>query len=233
MAEQEVKKVETETPVTPAPVETKSDVADEKAIVPPPPAAEEKEKVADELKALAVVEKTEPAPKKISGGSIDRDIALADLEKEKRLSFIKAWEDSEKTKAENKVFLSNASFKPLSKLLIRTFRSLFLFQHGFRNTHSMHNRNRSQKKLSAVVAWENSKKAALEAALRKMEEKLEKQKAEYAEKMKNKVALIHKEAEEKRAMVEAKRGEEFLKAEEMAAKYRATGQTPKKLLGCF
>jgi hypothetical protein len=34
-------------------------------------------------------------------------------------------------------------------------------------------------------------------------------------------------------MVEAKRGEEFLKAEEMAAKYRATGQTPKKLLGCF
>ncbi|KAJ6972285.1 remorin [Populus alba] len=193
MAEQEVKKVETETPVTPAPVETKSDVADEKAIVPTPPAAEEKEKVADELKALAVVEKTEPAPKKISGGSIDRDIALADLEKEKRLSFIKAWEDSEKTKAENK----------------------------------------SQKKLSAVVAWENSKKAALEATLRKMEEKLEKQKAEYAEKMKNKVALIHKEAEEKRAMVEAKRGEELLKAEEMAAKYRATGQTPKKLLGCF
>ncbi|XP_061962117.1 remorin-like [Populus nigra] len=193
MAEQEVKKVETETPVTPAPVETKSDVADEKAIVSPPPAAEEKEKVADELKALAVVEKTEPAPKKISGGSIDRDIALADLEKEKRLSFIKAWEDSEKTKAENK----------------------------------------SQKKLSAVVAWENSKKAALEATLRKMEEKLEKQKAEYAEKMKNKVALIHKEAEERRAMVEAKRGEEFLKAEEMAAKYRATGQTPKKLLGCF
>jgi len=30
------------------------------------------------------------------------DVALADLEKEKRLSFIKAWEDSEKTKAENK-----------------------------------------------------------------------------------------------------------------------------------
>lgn len=62
---------------------------------------------------------------------------------------------------------------------------------------------------------------------------MEKKKAEYAEKMKNKIALIHKQAEEKKAMVEAKRGEEFLKAEEMAAKYRATGQTPKKLLGCF
>lgn len=54
------------------------------------------------------------------------------------------------------------------------------------------------------------------------------------EKMKNKVALIHKSAEEKRAMIEAKRGEDFLKAEETAAKYRATGSAPKKLiLGCF
>ncbi|KAJ6320380.1 hypothetical protein OIU78_015715 [Salix suchowensis] len=195
MAEQEVKRVDTETPVAPAPVESKSEVADEKAIVPPPPAAEEEEKVADGSKDLSVAEKTEPGltPKKISGGSMDRDVALADLEKEKKLSFVKAWEDSERTKAENK----------------------------------------SQKKLSAVVAWENSKKAALEATLRKMEEKLEKERAVYAEKMRNKVALIHKEAEEKRAMVESKRGEEFLKAEEMAAKYRATGQTPKKFLGFF
>lgn len=30
------------------------------------------------------------------------DIALAQVEKEKNLSFIMAWEDSEKTKAENK-----------------------------------------------------------------------------------------------------------------------------------
>ncbi|KAK1265770.1 hypothetical protein QJS04_geneDACA015316 [Acorus gramineus] len=51
--------------------------------------------------------------------------------------------------------------------------------------------------------------------------------------MKNKIALIHKEAEEKRAMVEAKRGEELLKAEEVAAKYRASGLAPKKLVGCF
>ena len=76
-------------------------------------------------------------------------------------------------------------------------------------------------------------KANIEAELKKIEEQLEKKKAEYAEKMKNKVAMIHKEAEEKRAMVEAKRGEEVLKAEEMAAKYRATGHAPKKLIGCF
>lgn len=62
---------------------------------------------------------------------------------------------------------------------------------------------------------------------------MEKKKAEYLEKMKNKVALIHKAAEEKRAMIEARRGEDVLKAEEMAAKYRAKGGPPKKFLGIF
>lgn len=62
---------------------------------------------------------------------------------------------------------------------------------------------------------------------------MEKKKAEYGEKMRNKVALIHKEAEEKRAEIEAIRGAELLKAQEMAAKYNATGTSPKKPLGCF
>lgn len=66
-----------------------------------------------------------------------------------------------------------------------------------------------------------------------IQEDLEKKKAEYGEKMKNKVVLIHKEAEEKKATVEAQRSEELLKAEETAAKFRATGTIPKKFLGCF
>lgn len=65
------------------------------------------------------------------------------------------------------------------------------------------------------------------------QEDLERKKAEYVEKLKNKIALIHKDAEEKRATTEARRGEDLLKAEELAAKYRATGTAPKKLLGCF
>ncbi|KAL0847486.1 hypothetical protein Bca101_020732 [Brassica carinata] len=102
------------------------------------------------------------------------------------MSLIKAWEEAEKSKVENK----------------------------------------AQKNLSSIGAWENSKKASVEAELKKIEEQLIKKKAEYAEQMKNKIAQIHKEAEEKRAMTEAKRGEEILKAEEMAAKYRATGTAP-------
>lgn len=62
---------------------------------------------------------------------------------------------------------------------------------------------------------------------------MEKKKAEYIEKTKNKVALVHKAAEEKRAIVEARRGEDILKAEEISAKYRATGTSPKKLLSFF
>ncbi|GAV76462.1 Remorin_C domain-containing protein/Remorin_N domain-containing protein [Cephalotus follicularis] len=175
--------VEAETP----PVQ--DDVPEEKKDVIPSPQGK-----IDDSKALVLVDKTsDSTPKKNSGGSLDRDIALANLEKEKSLSFVRAWEESEKTKAENK----------------------------------------AQKKLSDVTAWENSKKVSLEAKLQKLEEEYDRKKAEYAEKMKNKVALIHKVAEEKRAIVEAKRGEEVLKAEEVAAKFRATRTVPKKLLGCF
>lgn len=65
------------------------------------------------------------------------------------------------------------------------------------------------------------------------QEQLEKKKGEYAEKLKNKIAALHKAAEEKKAMIEAKKGEDLLKAEEIAAKYRATGTAPKKLFGLF
>ncbi|KAK9910488.1 hypothetical protein M0R45_034447 [Rubus argutus] len=191
--EEELKKVEAQPTPAPEPplASAPKDVAEEKAALPPPPGA-----AADESKALAVVEAEkvpETVAKKPSGGSIDRDIVLANLEKEKSLSFVRAWEDSEKDKAENK----------------------------------------AQKRLSTVTAWENTRKAAIEAKLRSKEEQLEKKKAQYAEKMKNQIGLLHKQADEKRALIQAERGQELLKAEETAAKYRATGGIPKKFLGCF
>ncbi|KAJ9679368.1 hypothetical protein PVL29_021334 [Vitis rotundifolia] len=196
MSAEEPKTVaESETPMdppSPEPTEAPKDVTEEKVVIPPTPPLEEKP---DEAKALAIVEKVPESieEKSSEGGSVNRDTVLARVATEKRLSLIRAWEESEKCKAENK----------------------------------------AQKKLSATEAWENSKKASVEAELKKIEENLERKKAEYVEKMKNKIAIIHKEAEEKRAMIEARRGEDLLKAEEMAAKYRATGSAPKKLLGCF
>nr|XP_043631806.1 remorin-like [Erigeron canadensis] len=192
MAVEEAKKVEVAPECAPeAPVVC--DKEDEKAIVPVEPLVHE-DKPVDDAKALVVVEKpAEDCDEKPKEGSINRDEVLAKVATEKKEALIKAWEESEKSKVEN----------------------------------------RAQQKLSSIGAWENSKKAELEAELKKIEEDLEKKKAKYIEKMKNKIALIHKKAEEKRALTEAKCGEELLKAEEMAAKCRATGETPKKLLGWF
>ncbi|KAK7307845.1 hypothetical protein VNO77_41263 [Canavalia gladiata] len=128
-----------------------------------------------------------------TGDSVDKDAMLARVVTEKRLALIKAWEESEKTKAENRAY----------------------------------------KKLSAVGLWEDSKKASVEAELKKIEENMEKKKAEYVEKMKNRMAEIHRLAEEKRAIVEAQKREEFLDLEETAAKFRSRGNTPRKIFGCF
>ncbi|XP_023521231.1 remorin-like isoform X2 [Cucurbita pepo subsp. pepo] len=123
----------------------------------------------------------------------DRDVALARVELEKKLALIKAWEESEKIKAENRAY----------------------------------------KRLSAIDSWENTKKASIQAQLMKLE-KMEKKKAEYGELMKNKIVGIHKQGEEKKATIEAERREQCLKVEETAAKYRASGFTPKALLlKCF
>nr|ACG44049.1 remorin [Zea mays] len=91
--------------------------------------------------------------------------------------------------------------------------------------------NRAAKKLAFITSWENAKKAEMEAELRKIEEQLQKKKAAYEEKLKNKLAMLHRTAEERRAQTEARRGEETILAEEMAAKYRAKGEGPTKLFG--
>ncbi|KAJ3689147.1 hypothetical protein LUZ61_018311 [Rhynchospora tenuis] len=132
------------------------------------------------------------SPEKISRPPAERDISLTRIETDKKISIIKAWEESEKTKAENK----------------------------------------AQKKISSILSWENTETAAIEAKLRREEEELEKKKAEYAEKLKNKMANIHKEAEMKRAVVESTRGKAFVEAEEKAAKYQATGTIPNENKWC-
>ncbi|ESW11887.1 hypothetical protein PHAVU_008G067400 [Phaseolus vulgaris] len=184
-----------EAPVVPEVAPVVPEVAPVVAEVPSHDAVAKEASGAEESKAILVVPEKPvvPANQQSWRGSLDRDIARAEVEKEKKLSYVKAWEESEKAKADN----------------------------------------RAEKHLSAVAAWESRKMAILEAELKKIEEELEKKKAEQSEKMKNKMALIHKQAEEKRATIEAKRGEEVLKAEEIGARYRATGTTPKKTIGCF
>ncbi|XP_023752058.1 remorin [Lactuca sativa] len=135
-----------------------------------------------------------PPPKKTKpphGG--DKNVGLEVVVAEKRMALIKAWEENEKTKADNRAYT----------------------------------------KKSEIGAWENTKKAMIEANLKQIEENIEIEKAKKREEMKNRMAGVHKEAEEKRAMVEEKRGQDIIKAEEAAAKFRATGTLPTKLFKCF
>nr|GMD94323.1 remorin-like [Ipomoea batatas]GMD97188.1 remorin-like [Ipomoea batatas]GMD98178.1 remorin-like [Ipomoea batatas]GMD99082.1 remorin-like [Ipomoea batatas] len=164
-----------------------------------PPAHHSPEKKNERALSLVPLSPASQSETDGAGSAKDRDDALARVELEKRLALIKAWEENEKTVADNK------RAYPL----------------------------RAQKKLTAIGSWENINKATMDAQLRQIEENIEKRKAEHRAKMKNKVAEIHKVADEKRAVVEAQRKEEILKAEDMAAKFRSSGYTPKRFLGWF
>ncbi|CAI8619396.1 unnamed protein product [Vicia faba] len=130
---------------------------------------------------------------KDSADRVPSDAVLARVESQKRLALIKAWEENEKTKVENRAY----------------------------------------KMQSAVDLWEDNKKSSTEAKFKGIEVKLDQKKSEYVEDMQNKIAEIHKSAEEKKAMIEAQKGEEILKVEETAAKFRTRGYEPRRLLGCF
>ncbi|XP_047319706.1 remorin-like [Impatiens glandulifera] len=92
---------------------------------------------------------------------------------------------------------------------------------------------KAYKKLSGVGAWEVSKRAILEVELRVIEEKYEKMKAEKIKEMNNKQIEVQKAAEQKRAAIIAKRGEDVVMVEESAAKFRASGYVPKRLFSRF
>ncbi|KAL1086448.1 hypothetical protein V6Z11_D08G116500 [Gossypium hirsutum] len=162
---EEPKKLESETPSDPPPPPTEAAV--EEFVTPPPPTeekpADSTEKPPEPIEKAA--EAAESTEKKSTEVSVDRGnfVSPSCVNKilscatEKRISLINAWEESEKSKAEN-------------------------------NT----------EEASSIAAWENTKKAAIEAELKGLSQA---------------------------------RGGSSLKAEELAAKYRATGTTPNKTLG--
>ncbi|KAE8807120.1 remorin-like [Hordeum vulgare] len=180
-------------------------------VIPPPPGAKPP---ADDSKALVVVDSSECATRSSN------------------LSSSLVAEVAEKPQAEKKNTHRGSHERDVALAKVETEKMSSLIKAWVENEKAKAD-NKAAKKLSSILSWENTKKATIDAQLKRKEEELEKKKAEYAEKMKNKKAIAHREAEEKRAMVVARRGEQVLKAEEMAAKYRATGLAPKKLLGCF
>ncbi len=60
------------------------------------------------------------------------------------------------------------------------------------------------------------------------QEVLEKQKVKYLEKMQNEIIATHKNAQERIAMVEAKKGEMFWKLKKLLLKFGPLKSSPKK-----
>lgn len=141
---------------------------------------------------LLSVDEGSPGSASMAGSSLNRDLVLAKLNKEKVISLIKSWEENMKRKSQNSY----------------------------------------NKKVAKIGTWEVAKKARAEASLRTSEERLENEKAAYVERTRNKVALVQRIAEEQRALAEARHGQEMLKAEEVAAKCRASGARPRKFTFC-
>ncbi|CAN0907597.1 Remorin 1.4 [Linum grandiflorum] len=93
--------------------------------------------------------------------------------------------------------------------------------------------NKTYKRICAITSWENTKRAAVEVQIKEYEEQLKKKRAEHVERTHNKLAEIRKKALENRALIEATKGQEYVKIEETATTYRATGYPPKKFFSCL
>ncbi|KAI5058644.1 hypothetical protein GOP47_0026814 [Adiantum capillus-veneris] len=87
--------------------------------------------------------------------------------------------------------------------------------------------------IAKIEAREKAKKARAEAHLQQQEEKLEKKRAAYVERIQNEISKIGMRAKEERAHVDASFGEETLRVEEIAQRYRSFGRLPKKYSSCF
>ncbi|KAF8104097.1 hypothetical protein N665_0179s0006 [Sinapis alba] len=121
---------------------------------------------------------------------------VVEIEKEKTLALINAWEENEKAKAQTKAY----------------------------------------RELCSIEAWENNMKTTIESDLKKMEEKLEVEKAEYSKRLKKKIPEIKKIAEAKREKIEKQKEEESINLGKMSEKLNITPNAypPKtKTCGCF
>ncbi|CAL4917453.1 unnamed protein product [Urochloa decumbens] len=195
---------------TPAEEPAKDDVAEEKAAMPAP----------EESKALVVVEGDEkPAA---TDGSRDRDAFLTRVATDKTTSLIRAWEESEKAKADNRAArrLANVTSWENSKVaqMEAELKKIHVSRVG--KTDDVFHAFSCSLIFGSTGAWCGC-----------VQEQLEMKKAAQAEKLRNSAAAARRAAEEKRAAAVAMRGEEVIRAEEAAARYRATGQAPAKLFG--
>ncbi|KAL4307930.1 hypothetical protein HN51_042357 [Arachis hypogaea] len=92
--------------------------------------------------------------------------------------------------------------------------------------------SKAKREEAKIIAWENLQKAKAEAAIRKLEMKLEKKRASSMDKIMNKLRLAQKKAQEMRSSVSTNQPHQVVRTSHRALLFRRTGQMS-SLSGCF
>ncbi|XP_061344718.1 uncharacterized protein LOC133290619 [Gastrolobium bilobum] len=92
--------------------------------------------------------------------------------------------------------------------------------------------SKAKREEAKITAWENLQKAKAEAAIRKLEMKLEKKRASSMDKIMNKLRFAQKKAQEMRNSVSANQAHQVARTSHKAISFRGTSQMG-SLSGCF
>ncbi|KAL3845167.1 hypothetical protein ACJIZ3_002570 [Penstemon smallii] len=90
-----------------------------------------------------------------------------------------------------------------------------------------------QREEANITAWENLQKAKAEAAIRKLEMKLEKKRSSSMDKIMNKLRSAQKKAQEKRSSALGNPTHHIVRSSEKALSFRRTTRPISSLSGCF
>ncbi|KAK7310849.1 hypothetical protein RJT34_08610 [Clitoria ternatea] len=92
--------------------------------------------------------------------------------------------------------------------------------------------SKAKSEVAKITAWENLQKAKAEAAIRKLEMKLEKRRASSMDKIMNKLRLAQKKAQEMRSSVSPNQNDQVVRTSHRASSFLRTSQM-RSLSGCF
>ncbi|KAK9128455.1 hypothetical protein Syun_017252 [Stephania yunnanensis] len=89
-----------------------------------------------------------------------------------------------------------------------------------------------KKEETKIIAWENLQKAKAEAAIRKLEMKLEKKRSSSIDKIMKKLRLAQRKAQEMRTSISANQSQQIVRASNRMLSFRKANQMG-SLSGCF
>ncbi|GAV72605.1 Remorin_C domain-containing protein [Cephalotus follicularis] len=92
--------------------------------------------------------------------------------------------------------------------------------------------SKSKREEAKIIAWENLQKAKAEAAIRKLEMKLEKKRSSSMDKIMNKLRLAQRRAQDMRNSVLANQGDQGVRTSHNSVSFRRTRRM-RSLSGCF